>query len=154
MGPEPASPPPTHQAPCSSCRLRSLPLPKPDSEPSANILKTEKLYCPFCWIPHPKYGGGLLCSTHHKSQAPSKENRDPLSPLTPLSRRGERSQCARAATGAILHLQVLTDRLRRIHVWEILDVVTSVSSQQHVKDSLGFNDPFFWEEKEERDRKG
>ena len=53
----------------------------------------------------------------------------------------------------ILCLQLLTDRLRRIHVREIFDVVTSVSSQQHIKDSLGFNDPFFWEKTENRDRK-
>lgn len=54
---------------------------------------------------------------------------------------------------AILCLKLLTDRLRRIHVREIFDVVTSVSSQEHIKDLLGFNYPFFWEEEEKRDRK-
>lgn len=84
-------------------------------------------------------------------RAASTESWDLLSHHTPLCVPSTAN--VRTREVAILCLKVLTNRLRRIHVREILDVVTSVSSQQHIKHSLGFNYPFFWEKKKTRDRK-
>ena len=80
------------------------------------------------------------------------EKQDLPSHFMPLRQHEQHSQHADRKR-VILCLKLLTDRLRGIHVREIFDVVTSVSSQEHIKDSLGFNYPFFWEKEENRDRK-
>lgn len=109
-----------------------------------NILNVEKLLWSFLCVPQVKYDV-TYCKTQLLLWGEGAARK-------PLRQHDTRSHPALRQVSS-LRLKLLTDGLRRVHVGEVFDVVTSVSSQQHVKDSLGFNDPFFWEKEENRDRR-